>query len=63
MDDVQNVSGAFTWKGLAVAVLSGAATGALAGLEYTGGTLEPEAVLAGALTGGISYLVNDLVSS
>lgn len=53
------VGGAWTWQGLAGAMISGAVVGGLGGA--VSGIGIPMGALSGALLGGTSYLINDFI--
>ena len=58
-EELDLISGGFSWKGFAGAVTAGAATGALGG-SVVGGVGAAPGGLAGGLLGGIGYCISSI---
>jgi hypothetical protein len=58
LEETALVSGAWTWEGLAAAMITGGVAGGL-GAAATGAGI-PAGAVGGALVGGASYLIHDM---
>ena len=59
LEEMQLVSGAWTWQGLGAAMLTGGIVGGVIGAATGVGI--PAGALSGALLGGMGYLINDMI--
>jgi len=58
-EELELVSGAWTWDGLASAMITGGIVGGISGAATGAGA--PMGAVAGALLGGMGYLIKDIV--
>jgi hypothetical protein len=60
LEEAALVGGAWTWEGIAGAMITGAIVGGMAG-AVPGGVTAPVGAISGALLGAAGYLINDMV--